>query len=239
MIERFQTDKAVYPLIAIMVMLLIFIGGLLMARSLWGAVFLLAAFVLLCVSGYGKVCLRFLPILLVYAVAVYVIFYFAGKMQTDFAMQMTIRLTGVLIAAIPGLAMEPVKLVRALTKLRFPRLLTLGMLITMSFIPILAGEIRQVRDAMKTRGILSIWNVKAFYRAFLIPLIVRLVNISDTLALSVETRGFISEDGNYTIFHPVTVKGRDIGFLIAFLAVFAFCLAGTVSSWQPWVETGF
>ena len=60
------------------------------------------------------------------------------------------------------------------------------MLITLSFVPVLAAEIRQVRSAMKTRGATSLYKPAVLYRAFLIPLIVRLVNISDTLTLSLD-----------------------------------------------------
>ena len=47
----------------------------------------------------------------------------------------------------------------------------------------------------------------------------RLVNISDTLALSVETRGFVSQAGGYTVYHPVRLTGKDLCFAGLFLAV--------------------
>lgn len=103
--------------------------------------------------------------------------------------------------------------------------MTLGMLITTGFVPVLSGEIHQVRSAMRTRGVTSILNPTAFYRAFLIPLLVRLVNISDTLALSVETRGFISDTGEYTVYHPIRIKPRDVCFAALFLAIFILGLA--------------
>ena len=43
-------------------------------------------------------------------------------------------------------------------------------------------------------------NPKIFYRAFLVPFVMRLVNISDTLSLSVETRGFSLEKVPYTVY---------------------------------------
>ena len=92
------------------------------------------------------------------------------------------------------------------------------MMITLSFFPLLRDEVRQVREAMKTRGAGSILSPKIFYRAFLIPLVTRLVNISDTLALSVETRGFTTGSAaTYTVYRTVSVGARDIGFAVIFV----------------------
>lgn len=225
MFDSFQEKKPLYPLLGLGVTLFTLIGGLALARSAAGIVFLIGVWLLLFLFGYRRTCLKMLPVLIIYMLAVFALFYLAGQGNAVFAGQMTIRLTGVLLAVIPGLAMEPVRLVRALTGLKCPRLLTLGMLITTSFIPVLAGEIRQVRNAMRTRGITSFWNLTVLYRAFLIPLIVRLVNISDTLALSVETRGFISDSGDYTIYHPEKMKPTDIAFLALYCVLLFGCLA--------------
>ena len=53
----------------------------------------------------------------------------------------------------------------------------------------------------------------------------RLVNISDTLALSVETRGFVSGATAYTVYHPVSLQGKDVCFAGLFLAALALGLA--------------
>lgn len=224
MSDRFQVNNTLYPILSIAVVLFTFIGALAMARSIWGVIFLAAVFVLLCLFGYARTCIRLLPFLAIYLGIFSLIFYLASQRNLPFTVQMAIRLGGVVIAVIPGLSLPPVKLVRNLTGLHCPRLVTLGLLITMSFVPVLAGEIRQVKSAMRTRGVTSVLNPTLFYRAFLIPLIVRLVNISDTLALSVETRGFVSEEDNFTVFHPVTLTGKDIAFGILFF----ICLIGGI-----------
>lgn len=138
---------------------------------------------------------------------------------------MAVRLSGVVIAFIPGVSMPPSSLVRCLTQLKFPRLMTLGILITLIFIPILNREINQIRNAMKTRGATTLWRPQVFYRAILIPLIVRLVNISDTLTLSVETRGFICDDVKPSVYKPIKIKSRDIVFAVLFLLIFVICLS--------------
>lgn len=102
----------------------------------------------------------------------------------------------------------PVDLTRNLNQIKIPRKITLGMLICLNFVPILKIEVKNIKEAMKIRGV-SILNPKIFYRAFLIPLTIRLVNISDTLALSVEARGF-KMDGKSSIYKPVKLKLKDI-----------------------------
>ena len=51
---------------------------------------------------------------------------------------------------------------------------------------------------------------------------VRLVNLSDTLALSVETRGFTTYPAPYTVYRPVYLQARDG----AFAALSALCAMG-------------
>ena len=219
MTDRFYVRHPLYPIVSILTALLTLIGSLALARSVWGSVFVAAVFVLLCLFGYASTCLRALPVIAVYLAVFSLIFDLASGGNAVVTWQMANRLAGVAVAVLPGLSMPPVRLTRCLTALGCPRLLTLGMLITTSFVPVLSGEIRQVRSAMRTRGVTSLWNATAFYRAFLIPLLVRLVNISDTLALSVETRGFVSQAGGYTVYHPVRLTGKDLCFAGLFLAV--------------------
>ena len=107
---------------------------------------------------------------------------------------------------------------RALSQVHTPRAVTLGMLIAMSFVPMLRGEIARVREAMKTRGAGSLWNLKIFYRAFLVPFAMRLVNISDTLALSVETRGFALGKVPYTIYKKERPALSDALFCVGLIA---------------------
>lgn len=217
MTDRFTVSHPLYPLVSIAAALFILIGALAMARSVGGILFLFAVYLLLFLFGYARTCLSVLPFLAVYLGIFSLIFYLASGGNTAFTLQMAIRLAGVVIAVIPGLSLEPIRLTRCLTALHCPRLLTLGMLITLSFVPVLNTEIRQVRSAMRTRGVTSVLHPSLFYRAFLIPLIVRLVNISDTLALSVETRGFVAEDAGYTVYHPVSFQIRDGIFAVIFL----------------------
>ena len=64
----------------------------------------------------------------------------------------------------------------------------------------------------------SLLNPKVLYRALLVPFAARLVNISDTLSLSVETRGFRTGKVPYTVYHPVKLTVRDVIFLLGLVA---------------------
>ena len=88
----------------------------------------------------------------------------------------------------------------------------------MSFVPMLKGEIGRVREAMKTRGAGSVLNPKILYRAFLVPFVMRLVNISDTLALSVETRGFTLGGSLYSIYKKEYPALSDVLFVLGIVA---------------------
>ena len=128
------------------------------------------------------------------------------------------RFGAVFLAIVPGMSVAPVRMTRSLSEVHTPRAITLGMLISMSFVPMLKGEIGRVREAMKTRGAGSILNPKILYRAFLVPFVMRLVNISDTLALSVETRGFALGKVRYTIYKKESLAISDIVYVLGLIA---------------------
>lgn len=220
----FEVKKPIYPIFSVASSFLIFVGALVFAHGEWGAFFLLLMYILLLFFGYAKTCLKILPFSLLYSAFFALIFYFAGGKNLNFALQMAVRLMAIFVAAIPGLSLPPALFVRNLTQVKCPRLVTLGMLITLTFIPVLAAEIRQIRNAMKTRGATSLWKPAVLYRAFLIPLVVRIVNISDTLTLSVETRGFVSDENAPSVYKPVVFTVRDALFAVFFVLIFAICI---------------
>lgn len=218
MTDRFLNKRPLYPLIGIGSVILIMVFGLISAKSDTCIWFLLGMWVLFLLFGYWKACFAVIPVAAVLCAVMAGITYAISR-DAAAAMAAINRILAVCIAVIPGLALQPITLVRGLSALRLPRTLTLGMMITLDFFPLLKGEVRQVREAMKTRGAGSLLNPQIFYRAFLIPLIVRLVNISDTLALSVETRGFTTDkDAEYSVYKTVNVKPLDILFLVLVIA---------------------
>jgi energy-coupling factor transport system permease protein len=125
------------------------------------------------------------------------------------------RIFCLLVAGIIGCSVETLAITRSLSQIHTPRALTLGMLIATSFMPYLKEEIKRVLEAMKTRGAGSVFNPKVFYRAFIVPLIMRLVSLSDTLSLSIETRCFsINREDKYTIYKKEIFGFIDLVFVL-------------------------
>lgn len=210
--------KNFYPLFAVLSALLIMVFGLVSARSINGSYFLIGAFAWLIIFGCYKQCLKVLPMFIVFGGFFALIAYFTSDKNPVSALAMANRFGAVFLAIVPGMSIQAVAMTRNLSALHTPRGITLGMLIVMSFIPVLTTEIKRVREAMKTRGTGSLLNPKIFYRALLIPLVTRLVDISDTLALSIETRGFTLEKGNYTVYKKENVNIYDVLYLFGILS---------------------
>lgn len=210
--------KNFYPLFAVLSALLIMVFGLVSARSINGSYFLIGAFAWLIIFGCYKQCLKVLPMFIVFGGFFALIAYLTSDKNPVSALAMANRFGAVFLAIVPGMSIQAVAMTRNLSALHTPRGITLGMLIVMSFIPVLTTEIKRVREAMKTRGAGSLLNPKIFYRALLIPLVTRLVDISDTLALSIETRGFTLEKGNYTVYKKENVNIYDVLYLLGILS---------------------
>jgi energy-coupling factor transport system permease protein len=206
------------PLVALVAAIGIIVFGLVMARTVECSYFLLAVYVWLFAFGCYRACVKTLPAFIVVGGAFGVIAYFAYGSDISAAIAMVNRFAAIFLAGIIGCSVEAVSITRSLSQLHTPRSITLGMLIATSFVPVLKLEIKRVREAMKTRGAGSVFNPKVFYRAFLVPLVMRLVGISDTLSLSVETRGFTLDKANYTVYKREMVALSDMVFLLALVA---------------------
>ena len=189
-----------------------------MAKDVKCSYFLAGCFVWLMLFGCRKGCIRVLPVFILVGGLFALIAYFAYGKNGNAAMAMANRFASVFLAAALGMSVEPADMTRNLATLKMPRGVTLGMLIATSFPPVLGAEIKRVREAMKTRGAGSVWIPKIFYRAFLVPFVMRLVNISDTLSRSVETRGFSLEKVPYTVYKKETVCLSDVLFLLGLAA---------------------
>lgn len=205
--------KTIYPVFAFAASLLFIVFGLITARTVACSFFLLGGYIWLFVFGCQKGCLRIIMPFIFVGGIFGLIAYFAYGKDINAALAMINRFGSVFLAVAVGTSVEPVDMTRCLSTLKVPRGVTLGMLIATSFPPVLGAEIKRVREAMKTRGAGSVLNPKIFYRAFLVPFVMRLVNISDTLSLSVETRGFSLEKRPYTVYKKERITLSDVLFL--------------------------
>ncbi len=219
MSEKLQIKKPLYPLFSLAAGLLIIVVGLLSAKNEKCLLFVALLVLLYVCFGYWKACLAAMPVAACMSVVLVGLTWLISRdpLSTYAALM---RILVLCVCVIPSLALPPIYLVRSLAAVRAPRAITLAMMITFHFFPLLFIEIRRVREAMQTRGAGSLLSPKIFYRAFLIPLLMRLVNISDTLALSVETRGFALEGpeaASYSVYKPVRPRALDFCYLAVVL----------------------
>ncbi len=214
----FRVNSKPYPLVALVCSLFIIVFGLVAARNEYMCWYLVGAAVWLVLFGCVKNVLRMLPVSIAVGGVFAGIAYASAGGDTSAAVAMLNRFGALFLGAALSMSVDTVRMTRSLSQVRAPRAVTLGMLISMSFIPMLKGEIKRVREAMKTRGAGSVLNPKILYRAFLIPLVMRLVNISDTLALSVETRGFTLGGSLYSIYKKEFPAVSDVLFVIGLVA---------------------
>ena len=214
----FRWNKKLNPLVAILSGLFIIVFGLIIAKKPYCPYFLAATFLILCLFGCWKQCFRILPMFIIVGGIFFLIAYLATN-EYKLGISMANRFGALFLAMVPGMSTEPVAMTRSLSAVKAPRAITLGMLIAMSFVPMLTLEVKRVREAMKTRGAGSIFNPKIFYRALMLPFVMRLVNISDTLALSVETRGFTLTGNKYSIYHKPSFVLSDVLYISLLLVV--------------------
>ena len=210
----FSFKTKLYPLVAILSSLFLIVFGLSMARDLSLSFYLLGALLWICLFGCLKNVLKTLPAFLVFGGALGTIAYFSGGNDVSALFSMINRFGSLFLGVSLSMSVSSVRMTRTLFQLHIPKTLTLGMLISMSFAPLLKEEIRRVRKAMRTGGAGSILNPKIWYRAFLVPFVMRLVNISDTLSLSIETRGFTLKSSLSSLYKKECPVLSDILFLL-------------------------
>lgn len=219
----FRPKFKAYPAIAWLAGLFVMVLGLAAADVPNIPYLILIFYVWMFLFGYYKECLYLLPSFIVIGGIFAGIAYGVNVNKPDeeqikSVISVITRLGAVYVGIIPGLGTKPIRMSRCLSQMKMPRSITLGMMIAMSFAPKLMVEVRRIREAMRTRGAGSILNPKVFYRALIIPFIIRLVNISDILALSVETRGFSTGKSKYTIYKKEHISFTDLIFLFGMVA---------------------
>jgi energy-coupling factor transporter transmembrane protein EcfT len=217
-VERLQVNNPLYPLLCLAFSTIVLVGGLLVSREIALAYVLAALLLIYPCFGYGMVMLRCLVPGLIIALVIGTLTFFISGSDVK-ALQMAGRILLLMLCTVPVISLPPVYLTRSLTQIGCPRALLLGMLVTVRFVPLLLGEMQRIREAMKTRGVRLTLNPSYAYRAFLIPLIMRLVGISELLSLSVETRGFDLASTEATVYRPVVFTVRDGMFAALIVAL--------------------
>lgn len=226
MLETFEVKRPFYPLVSFGVSLVVLVFGMLFSRHLEAFAFAGAVFALYCLFGMGRSTWKMTVIMALCGLVIGGLSFLTNRSAEAF-WQTLLRMLLLGLCAVPMVSTSPCDLTRCLTGLGCPRVLTLGMLVTLRFIPILATEMKQIWEAMKVRGAQVSWyRPSCIYRAFLIPLVMRIINISDTLSLSLETRAF-TLDGTGSVYREVKIKPRDF--------VFAGCTASLCIGGGVWI----
>lgn len=201
--DALHAKRPLHPLVCIGSSLATLICGLLLAKHALFPLFLLALCLLYTAFGLGQVALKgvlvFLPVCALFAA-----FSLLLQRNPTTALQMAGRVMLVGVSAIPMVSLPPIHLTRCLSQMGCPKGITLGMLIAVRFVPVVASEIARVREAMRTRGVRV-----SFYRAFLIPVMIRFISMSETMSLSLETRGFALDDRPVSAYETVRFVPRD------------------------------
>lgn len=212
-----KTDKHIHPILSLIFSLFLFAAGLLFVKKTWFWLYLATFLILLLLFRFEKTILRTAPFILIFGAVMAGLASINGS-RID-ALYAFYRVLAVGLAAALSISIKPIRLVRSLNQMRIPRQISLGLLIAIRFMQIFCEEIRQIRQAIILRGISFIETPILWGRAFLIPLMVRVLGISETLAISLETRGFSTEleGSSYEI---ICFKKRD--WMFSFL--FSTCL---------------
>ena len=217
--RSFQIDRPLYPLVSIPMAVVILCCGIFVSSKTEAVYGYIAALSLLYLAfGFGRVLWKALLLFLI--VGIISSIPQLCRHQFDHALITVARLLALSLSSIPLITTTPIQLSRCLNRLRVPRAITLGMMVAVSFVPLLVNEIRRVRDAMRTRGVNSAWYSPGIvYRAFCLPFISQIIDMSDVLAISVETRGFDLAEKNATAYRTLSVEIRDVVFVLCVILV--------------------
>lgn len=217
--------RRVHPLVKVACAAAVFVVSVALhsvpaALAYFGLVFLLLA-----ASGMARLTVRILLVLSPLALLIVAVNYLiAPNMDGSIIAGLRILFFGMSMALF-AFTTSPAELVRALESVRFPRMLTLGVLIAMRFTPVFIEECGRISQSVRMRGGAFRRNLYFYYRALLVPLIYRIFTVSDTLALSLHARGF-QPDGPRTAYRHVRFRALDAAFLILFMA--ASCTAAVI-----------
>lgn len=216
--DIFNVKNPIFPLCGIIISVITLFFGIFTARLEHIYIFYILLYILYLCFGYYKACLGIIP-LTIFMVTIFAGLTYLTGQNIDNTMHAVNRSLAVTFAIIPGMSVSTTHFIRNLQMIKVPKIITLGLMIAANFFPLLYKEMKQIKDAMKTRGVNMLFNPKVLYRAFLVPLVVRMVNISDTLAISVETRGFTIDKSNVTVYKPLKFKFKDGLFCVIFLTL--------------------
>lgn len=137
-------------------------------------------------------------------------FAFAGYMMIYFLSRMT------LIAMVGAYMTRTTKIseiIEALTRMKVPRSISIPFSVLLRFAPTMRYEMKALRENMKMRGVIKresfmLLHPMKYVEYMLVPLLMRMIRVSDELSASALIRGLDSEARRVTIVE-LRFKARD------------------------------
>jgi len=125
-----------------------------------------------------------------------------------------------------ALTTSPNDLAKSLESLKVPSPITFVFTTAMRFIPTLIKEVKTILDSIKLRGLEVCWkDVLKNPRFIFIPLTIRMISLSDELAMAAESRGFGSSSRRTSLRELKFGKGDYIFLLITVIFSMALLIA--------------
>jgi energy-coupling factor transport system permease protein len=212
--------RSINPIVKIVCAVLMFVACLLIHDSVALILYFLFVLLLMVISRMGKPALKLLaaisPFALFVGAANYV---FSGDVTSGVQTFFHIMFLGA-GAAFFTFSTTPAELVQSMETSGVPRMLTMGTLVTIRFLPVFLQELMKILQSLRMRGGRFKRDAYFYYRAVFIPLIYKIFMLSDAITLSLYTRGF-SLEGKRTNYREIRFGLRDVSFTALFLAVTA------------------
>lgn len=209
----------IHPILSLIFSLLLFVAGLLFVKRTWFWAYIIVFMLLLLLFRFEKTIIRTAPFILTFGVLMAGLTAINGDPPD--VLYAFYRVLALGLAAVLSTSVKPVSLVRSFNQMKLPRWISLGLLIVIRFVQIFCEEIRQIRQTIRLRGICFTETPILWGRAFFIPLMIRVLSISENLAISLETRAF-SKDLAGSSFEIISFKKRDGAFSFLFSACLIF-----------------
>ena len=151
MLDAFSVRKPLYPLIAFVSSLCMLVCGMLFSKSLWAFAFADVLFVLYCCFGLFRGAWKMSAAMLAFGLVIGGLAFITNR-NFDAFWQTVVRALLLGICAVPMIIIPPADLTRCMNQLHCPRIITLGMLVTLRFIPILVTCLLYTSPSPRDRG---------------------------------------------------------------------------------------
>lgn len=218
-----KNKRQLNPFFALPISLMIFFIGLILVKKKIFPYYISTILILFIIDGYGKVLLKSLIVFIPLGALSFFLTLIRNPLnQAIFSVYRTLVMV---VAAVPVISLEPIRLVRAFNQVKVPRWMTLSLLIAIRFMCIFKDEIIRIITAIKLRGINFTHSPLLWSRAFFIPFFVRVLSISETLSTSLETRGFsIKEPASQYKYIKFTLRDSLVTILLVLINISALAL---------------